>query len=89
MDVDELVGVFDDPVVGGLGARNANIVIDYLNDSVTLQLTAGHGAVTVETIGEQTDVTDGSEALWKALTADQGLAEDQPLPEEEDILEVA
>ena len=89
MDADELVGVFNDPSIGGLGARDATIVVDYVNDSVTLKLSAGTGLVTVETLGEENDVTAGEEDLWAALTADQGLAEDQPLPEEEEMIDVA
>ena len=89
MSADEIAGALGETLVGGLGSRDATIVVDYLNDSVTLQLAAGSGLVTVETIGEEADVTSGAEALWQALTADQGLAEDQALPDEEDLLEVA
>ena len=87
MDADEIVGLFNDAVVGGLGARNAMIVIDYENDSVTLELSAGNGAVTVQTVGAQDDVSAGNEALWSALTADQGvLSETQAamVPADED-----
>lgn len=73
MDADEIVGLFNDAVVGGLGARNATIVIDYETDSVTLELSAGNGAVSVQTVGDQSDVSAGNEALWDMLTADQGV----------------
>ena len=72
MDVDEIVGIFDDAIVGGLGARDATILVDYESDSVTLELNAGSGGVSVQTVGTQTDVTEGSESLWDALTAGQG-----------------
>lgn len=89
MDADEIVGMFNDAVVGGLGARDATIVIDYETDSVTLNLAAGSGAVTVETVGAETDVTAGEEALWDALTTGQGVfSETAPalLPEEDPLL---
>jgi hypothetical protein len=76
MDVDELVGVFENAVVGGLGSRNATIVIDYQNDSVTLQLSAGNGAVNIQTVGQESDVTTGEDALWAALTNGQGVQDD-------------
>ena len=84
MQSDEIAGALGETLVGGLDGRDATIVVDYLNDTVKLQLAAGSGLVSVETVGEQTDVTAGEEDLWAALTADQGLAEDQPLPPEED-----
>ncbi len=71
MSADEIVGLFDDATIGGLGARDANIVIDYASDTVTLQLNAGNGAVSIETVGSQDDVTSGYQGLWDALTADQ------------------
>ena len=95
MDADEIVGVFDVAGidVSSLGARDARIIVDYENDSVTLELSSGNGAVTVETIGEQSDVTSGEEALWNALTDGQGVASETaamlPDEEEDDILDVA
>lgn len=73
MSADEIVGLFDEADVGGLGGRNANIVVNYETDTVTLELSSGNGAVSIETVGEQSNVTSGSEALWQALTADQGI----------------
>ena len=73
MSSDELVGLFGNAVVGGLGARDANIVIDYQNDTVTLQLTSGSGAVNVSTVGAESDVSAGEDAIWTALTAGQGV----------------
>ena len=87
MDSDELVGLFNEATVGGLGSRDATIVVDYVNDSVTLELTAGSGRVNVETLGDEADVTAGEEDLWAALTADQEpLSEELPaqLPPEEE-----
>ena len=91
MDADEIVGIFDEADIGGLGARNATIVIDYETDSVTLQLTSGNGQVTVETVGEESDADQGEMALWNALTDGQGVASDtlaavNDLDDEEDDL---
>ena len=90
MDVDELVGLIDEATlsIGGLGARNAKIVIDYQADAVRLELTAGSGQVGVETIGLETDVDAGEQALWDALTADHGtMSESGAHPGFEDELE--
>ncbi len=90
MDADELVGIFNEAGVSGLGGRDARIVVDYENDSVTLELSSGNGSVSVDTIGEQTDVTSGEEALWAALTNGQGVVSETAamLPEEdEDLLD--
>ena len=74
--------------IGGLGGRDANLVVDYINDRVTLELTeSGSGAIDVTTIGDQRQ--SDHDALWEALTADQGLAENQPLPEDEELPDVA
>ena len=73
MSADEITGLFDDAVVGGLGSRNATIVIDYAADSVTLQLSSGNGSVSVQTVGQESDVTNGYQALWNALTDGQGV----------------
>lgn len=88
MSADELVGIFDTPEIGGLGARNANIVIDYVNDTVTLQLSSGNGQVSVEAVGQQSDVSSGAEELWNLLTADQGVISEQTSasPDQEDLL---
>jgi hypothetical protein len=95
MDADELVGVFNEAGlnISGLGARDARIVVDYENDSVTLELSAGNGSISVDTIGTQDDVTSGEEALWNALTEGQGVVSDTSaammVDEEDDPLEVA
>jgi len=80
MSADEIVGLFDEAVVGGLGNHNATILIDYLGDSVTLQLSAGSGNVSIQTTGRESDVTLGNEALWNALISGQAvLSETDPL----------
>ena len=92
MDSDEIVGLFKEAVVGGLGDRDARILIDYETDTVTLELAPnGNGAVAVETQGAETDVTLGSEALWDALTDNQGMLGDvDALTDEEgDLLDAA
>ena len=91
MDADEIVGVFDEALIGNLGGRNANVVIDYENDTVTLQLSSGNGSVSIETIGEESDVTSGQEALWNALTAGQGIVTEEPAAQanDDDIADAA
>ena len=78
MDADELVGFFKEVDVTGISNMNARIVVDYQSDSVTLELTSGNGAVSVDTIGEQTDVSSDHQALWEALTMGQSLNADAP-----------
>lgn len=88
MDADEIVGIVDAATlsIGGLGGRDANLVIDYVNDTVALELIeGGTGAIDVVTLGDQRQ--SDHDALWQALTADQGLAENQPLPEDEELLD--
>lgn len=91
MDADEIVGIFDDAAIGGLGSRNAKIIVNYETDSVTLELTAGNGQVSVETVGQEDDVESAEQALWNALTADQGTFSDeaQTNSDDEDILDAA
>ena len=89
MDADELIGIFDEATssIGGLGDRDATIVIDYEEDVVRLELSPGSGAVSFQTVGEETTFDDGEEALWAALTAEQGIAsEELPDPSLEDEL---
>ncbi len=90
MDADEIVGLFNDATVGGLGARDATIVIDYVSDSVTLELTSGSGAVSVQTLGDQTDVSAGNQSLWDTLTADQGVVSETlaaMVPDEDELVD--
>lgn len=84
MSADEIVGLFEEANVGGLGARNAAIVVNYETDTVTLELSSGNGAVSIETVGEQSDVSSGFEALWQALTADQGVVSENATVEDEE-----
>ncbi|MEM9843209.1 MAG: hypothetical protein AAF965_00275, partial [Pseudomonadota bacterium] len=72
MEADEITGIFEEAVIGGLGTRDATITIDYEADSVSLALTDGNGAIKVSTSGQ-----DGAgDALWSALTADQPVLSD-------------
>ncbi|MGR3515310.1 MAG: hypothetical protein ACU0GG_21310 [Paracoccaceae bacterium] len=93
MDSDELVGTFDDAIVSGLGSRDATVVVDYVNDTVRLELTNnGSGQVSIQTNGDQSDVSGGENALWQALTADQGVASETlsaGLPDDEDMPDLA
>ena len=87
MDADEIVGIFDEATIGGLGARNAKIIVDYEADSVSLELSAGEGAVEVETLGLETSVTSGEEAVWAALTAGQGIHNDHNMGDNGDDMD--
>jgi len=57
VDVDEIVGTFEDVTVQGLGDRDASVVINYKSDMVSLQLSSGTGQVTMSEIGTE-DMTD-------------------------------
>ncbi len=71
IDVDGLIGNFDDIRITGLGAQqDAEIIIDYDTDSVVLSMLApgsGSGTFSVRTTGDQEDGLIGSD-LWDALT---------------------
>ncbi|MEL7107026.1 MAG: hypothetical protein AAGM21_13980, partial [Pseudomonadota bacterium] len=82
MDADEIIGVFDDADISGLGSRNATVTIDYTTDSVSLTLSNGSGNVMFETIGEADDVSAGEQALWDALTAGQGVFDEDSSDQE-------
>ncbi|MDJ0630895.1 MAG: G8 domain-containing protein, partial [Rhodobacter sp.] len=69
LSADELVGVFKEALVEGLGPRDAKVMVDYASDSVTLELIEGTGAVEIVTSGDETEVSDGYEALWETLTS--------------------
>jgi len=86
LDADEIIGAFDSADIAGLGSRNAKVVIDYVNDKVSLELSSGSGKVTFQTVGEQSDVSVGEQALWDALTAGQGVFDEAPpeIPEDEE-----
>jgi len=92
LDADEIIGAFDSADIAGLGSRNATVVIDYVNDSVSLELTSGSGQVAFRNVGTEDDVTADEQALWDALTAGQGVfdeatPDDPELPEEEAFAE--
>ncbi len=72
LSADELVGVFSEALLDGLGSRDARVTIDYESDSVTLELVEGTGAVNVITSGAESDVSEGYEAVWAALTDGHG-----------------
>jgi hypothetical protein len=87
VDVDELIGSFGSTTITGLGGRNAEVVIDYENDLISLKLSAGSGSVTTSSIGDEKDVDAGENALWQALTAGQGSYDDaRPAEDDEDFL---
>ena len=85
MSADEIVGIFDEALVDGLNGQNARIVVDYTNDTVALELSSGNGSVSIDTVGDQADVSSGAEAIWNALTSDQGVTAEtlSALPEDE------
>ncbi|MBU2956519.1 hypothetical protein KO490_02495, partial [Paracoccus sp. C2R09] len=87
IDVDQLVGSFDDIGVKGLGDRqDALIRIDYVRDEVTLVLGEdgkGSGDIRMTTSGEEAFVDYSDDAalarLWDALAAPAVQVMDDPL----------
>ena len=53
---------------------------------MSLTLSNGSGNVLFETIGQQDDVSAGEQALWDALTAGQGVFDDNApdIPEDDE-----
>ena len=91
--VDEVIGEFETATITGLaGDRDTEIVIDYENDTVTLNVTSaggGSGQNSVRTAGDETDA-QANDDLWAALTNGHGIYPDDPvedIPEEDDVLE--
>lgn len=85
MEADEIAGVLKATQISNLGAYDARLVVDYEADAVRLELTAGSGKVSVDTVGAQTDVDAGHDALWAALTADHGVASESEWPGDEEV----
>ena len=83
----DIAAIFDEAIEGGLGDLDARIVVDYENDTVSMELVTGSGAVSVEALGGDED-KDGEQALWDALTAGHGVICDMPPvdEDEEDLL---
>lgn len=87
IDVDQLVGQFDDVIVEGLGRRqDALIRVDYVRDQVHLVLGdqgKGSGQVRVATSGDEafTNYRDDAalDQLWDAMNALSGSRIDDPL----------
>lgn len=87
LDVDELIGGFGSANVTGLGSRDAELIIDYETDAVSLKLSAGSGAVNISTVGTESTIDAGAEALWAALTAGRGSYDEAvPAVDDEDYL---
>ena len=79
ISVDEMIGEFSDiEIIGLAGNRNAELVVDYQTDALTLNVTGGgNGRVDLSQIGEETDLDHAdSNAIWAALTAGQGTYSD-------------
>jgi hypothetical protein len=76
IQVDELIGSLQASSFTGLGSRNAQVMIDYAADTVTLTLSSGTGAVNVRTTGTESTVSSGHQDLWNALTAGRGTWDD-------------
>jgi hypothetical protein len=90
VDVDELIGSFGSTNIIGLGSRNAEIVIDYQSDSITLNLAAGTGALKTTFVGNQGTFDTGEAALMNALTAGRGTYDDaDQATDDEDYLYAA
>jgi hypothetical protein len=67
IDVDEIVGKFEDVTVQGLGDRDASIVINYKSDIVSVQLSSGTGQVTMSEIGTQDMIDRGNGEIRNRL----------------------
>ena len=91
MSADEVIGIFDDASISGLGSRNAQIVINYETDKVTLELSNGSGNVSISTVGQQDDVSSGSTEIWNALTSGQGIVSDTDggISDDDDLVDAA
>ena len=73
IDVDALAGIFDATKIHGLGTtRDAQLVIDYAEDLLRLELSAGSGQASLLVIGDALDGSDENADLWDALN--NGLA---------------
>jgi hypothetical protein len=87
MEADQLIGSFRAIYAKNLGAaRNMEIVIDYDTDQVTLKLGAagaGTGKVTTTRVGDPRGFVNDDDQetldLWEALTAGQGVIDDDPI----------
>jgi hypothetical protein len=78
IDVDDLIGTFDDlNIVGLAGNRDAEVVINYDDDTVTLNVTArgGSGQYTMRTVGDETNA-QANDDLWAALNNGHGIYSD-------------
>ena len=84
MSSDELIGVFDEAIVDGLGSRDATIKVDYLSDTVSLELSHGSGVVSIEMTGEEDNVSSGYGDVWDALTVGHGVVTEALVAEEEE-----
>ena len=74
MAADEIIGELSDIRITGLSAsQNAQLVMNYQTDQLTLTLTSGNGTVSYSTIGDQSDM-DHADAndIWAALTQGHG-----------------
>ena len=80
INVDALDGMLDDIHVHGLSSSwNAEIVTDYDEDVLRLEISAGTGQVSQSSIGDAGDSTGENSALWSALTTGHGTY-DETLP---------
>ena len=89
IESDEIVGTFNEVKLTGLGARDAEVTIDYQTDSVSLALSAGTGNISVATLGDEDD--HESQALWDALTQNQEVIPEESalVDEDEDLADLA
>lgn len=72
IEVDEVIGTFDEVRVQGLGDRDAAVIVDYDADIVWLQLTEGTGEASISYDGTPDMVDTGYSALWELLDGDRG-----------------
>ena len=76
IEADELIGSFGTLEVEGLGNRDAEIIIDYDADTISLQLTEGGGQISQSTRGTEDMVDPIHSDLWEMLNTDTVTAPD-------------
>ena len=67
IDVDEIIGKFEDVTIQGLGDRDASIVINYKSDMVSVQLSSGTGQVSISEIGTEDMIDRGNGEIRNRL----------------------
>lgn len=77
IEADKLIGAFGDINITGLNNRDAEIIIDYDNNSAALKITSGTGKVSSKTKGDEATASETDTSLWNALTKGFGTYDDR------------